>query len=77
MHAHPSADHLALHKTLSFAFVHFSVALLVGRLLTGSWLIASAMALIEPACNTVAYFLHERYWLRRQTHAPHPAHGGA
>lgn len=49
-------------KTLSFACVHFTVALTVSYLLTGSWLISSAIALIEPACNTVAYFFHEKAW---------------
>lgn len=62
MHFHGTRH--TLGKTLSFALVHFSVALLVGWLLTGSWLIASALALVEPACNTVAYYFHERFWQR-------------
>jgi uncharacterized membrane protein len=80
MHVH--ATHHALGKTLSFAVVHFGVALLVGRLLTGSWLIASTLALIEPACNTVAYFFHERFWLRleqrrrRRQSSRHAQHTG-
>lgn len=53
-----------LIKTLSFALVHFTVALLVGWLLTGSFVLASVLALVEPACNTVAYFFHERCWQR-------------
>jgi uncharacterized membrane protein len=53
-----------LAKTLTFAAVHFSVAFTVGYLLTGSVAIASALALIEPAANTVAYYLHERAWQR-------------
>jgi uncharacterized membrane protein len=49
-------------KTMTFAAVHFSVAFGVGFILTGSVVIASAIALIEPACNTVAYYFHERAW---------------
>lgn len=53
-----------LAKTITFAAVHFSVAFTVGYLLTGSVAIASALALIEPAANTVAYYAHERLWQR-------------
>jgi uncharacterized membrane protein len=53
-------------KTLSFALVHFIVAFSVGYLLTGNVLIGGAIALIEPAVNTVAYHLHERMWSRFQ-----------
>ncbi|HWA47193.1 MAG TPA: DUF2061 domain-containing protein [Dongiaceae bacterium] len=51
-------------KTLSFAAVHFTVAFTIGYLLTGSVLVGGAMALIEPACNTVAYHFHEKAWAR-------------
>jgi uncharacterized membrane protein len=55
---------LSLAKTGTFAAVHFTVAFSVAYLLTGSFGIASAIALIEPAANTVAYLLHERAWAR-------------
>jgi uncharacterized membrane protein len=51
-----------LIKTGTFAVLHFSVAFGVAYLLTGSAPIATALALIEPACNTVAFFFHERVW---------------
>lgn len=51
-------------KTLSFAVVHFGVAFSVAYLLTGSWLLGSAIALIEPVVNTVAYHFHEKAWDR-------------
>lgn len=57
--------HPALHKTLSFAMLHFAVAFSVTWALTGSWLIGSAVALIEPAINTLAFYFHERLWQRR------------
>ncbi len=51
-------------KTFTFAVVHFSVAFTVGYLMTGSVLVGGAIALVEPAINTVAYHLHERAWAR-------------
>lgn len=55
----------AMKKTLSFAVLHFTVAFGVGTLLTGSVLVGGALALVEPACNTVAYHFHEKAWKRR------------
>ncbi len=51
-------------KTMSFAAVHFTVAFTVGYLMTGSVLVGGALALVEPAVNTVAYYLHEKVWAR-------------
>ena len=66
-----------MRKTLSFAIVHFNVALLVGWALTGSFVVGGALALIEPLCNTVAFHFHERAWLRwgaqRDVSAPRAA----
>lgn len=53
-------------KTFSFAIVHFSVAITVAYLLTGSLLVGGIIALVEPAINTVAYHVHEKLWQRRQ-----------
>lgn len=51
-------------KTFSFALVHFVVAFSVGFALTGSVAVGGAIALVEPAVNTVAYFFHEKAWER-------------
>ncbi len=51
-------------KTLSFAALHFTVAFGVGYALTGSVAIGGALAVVEPACNTVAYYFHEKVWTR-------------
>ena len=51
-------------KTASFAIVHFTVAFTVGYALTGSVLVGGVIALVEPAINTVAYFIHEKAWER-------------
>jgi len=55
-----------MSKTISFAAVHFTVAFTVGYVMTGSVLVGGAIALIEPAINTVAYYLHEQFWNRKQ-----------
>lgn len=54
----------SLAKTATFATLHFTVAFTVAYLLTGNARIAGAIALLEPAANTVAYFFHERWWAR-------------
>jgi uncharacterized membrane protein len=51
-------------KTLSFAAVHFTVAFMVAYLLTGSFIVGGLLALVEPMCNTFAYHLHEKVWVR-------------
>jgi uncharacterized membrane protein len=66
-----------LAKTLSFAAVHFTVAFAVAYLLTGSLIVGGLLALVEPMCNTFAYHLHEKAWVRirnRSTRAD-TAHG--
>jgi uncharacterized membrane protein len=49
-------------KTVTFAILHFSVAFTVAYLFTGSFLIGGLMALVEPACNTVVFYFHEKAW---------------
>lgn len=56
-------------KTASFAVVHFTVAFTVAYALTGSVLVGGAIALVEPAINTVAYFFHEKFWERMNSRA--------
>ncbi len=53
-------------KTFTFAIVHFTVAFSVAYALSGSILIGSAIALVEPVINTIAYFFHEKAWERIQ-----------
>lgn len=61
-------------KTLSFATLHFGVGFGVTYALTGSVSIATGVALIEPAVNTVVFFFHERAWAKRPAKAA--VHGG-
>ena len=51
-------------KTFSFGVLHMTVAFGVAYLMTGSVMVGGAIALVEPAINTVAYFFHEKVWER-------------
>ncbi|MCG6966667.1 MAG: DUF2061 domain-containing protein [Chromatiaceae bacterium] len=51
-------------KTVTFAIMHFGIAFSVAYLLTGDLVVGGAVALIEPAVNTVAYYFHDRLWER-------------
>lgn len=51
-------------KTVSFAVTHFTVAFGVAYAITGDVVIGGALALVEPAVNTVAYHFHEKVWSR-------------
>lgn len=53
-----------MSKTLTFAALHFTVAFALGWAFTGSWLVGGALALVEPACNTVVFHFHEKVWKR-------------
>jgi uncharacterized membrane protein len=53
-----------MNKTATFALVHFTVAFSVAWAMTGSWIVGGALALVEPAINTVAFFFHEKAWQR-------------
>ncbi|QJR82690.1 DUF2061 domain-containing protein [Alteromonas pelagimontana] len=44
--------------------MHFTVAFTVAYLLTGSFVVGGAVALVEPAINTVVFYFHERFWSR-------------
>ncbi|WP_462330790.1 DUF2061 domain-containing protein [Thiohalocapsa halophila] len=64
-------------KTITFAIMHFSVAFGVTYALTGDIVVGSAVALVEPAVNTVAYHVHERVWERiRRYRAARGGRGG-
>ncbi|MDC5754879.1 DUF2061 domain-containing protein [Vibrio europaeus] len=58
-------------KTTSFAVVHFSVAFGVVYMMTGDAFVGGIMAAIEPSINTVAYYFHEKVWLRTQQDTQH------
>lgn len=61
-------------KTITFAVMHFSIAFSVAYVLTGDIVVGGAVALIEPAVNTVAYYFHDKVWERiRRVRMPNDA----
>ncbi|MBL8631219.1 MAG: DUF2061 domain-containing protein [Rhodospirillaceae bacterium] len=63
-------------KTLTFAVLHFMVGFAVSYAFTGSVLIAGGIALVEPAINTVVFYLHETLWTAKtDAHRFDPACG--
>ncbi|MCB1877667.1 MAG: DUF2061 domain-containing protein [Chromatiales bacterium] len=59
-------------KTATFAVMHFSIAFSVAYVLTGDVVVGGAVALVEPAVNTVAYYFHDKVWdrIRRRNSGP-------
>jgi uncharacterized membrane protein len=49
-------------KTISFTAMHFAIAFSVVWALTGSWAVGGLVAMVEPLCNSVGYFFHEKLW---------------
>jgi len=62
---HHDTNGASLHRTLAFGALHALVAVAVGWALTGSFVLAGALALIEPTLNTTAFYFFDRAWRRR------------
>jgi uncharacterized membrane protein len=54
-------------KTATYALMHFTVAIAVAYVLTGSWQMALAIGLVEPFVQTFFFAIHERLWNRAQS----------
>ncbi len=52
---------------------HLVVAIGVGLALTGSWIAASAYAVLEPLANAVAHYFFDGWWERRRRPPAAPA----
>lgn len=59
-----------LAKTLTYLCIHLTIGFTVAYLMTGSVALAGGIAIIEPCCNAVAFFFHERAWQRWGGAAP-------
>jgi len=51
-------------KTATYSVMHMVVAMGVAFALTGSWVVALGIGLIEPIAQTIAYHFHEKAWAR-------------
>ena len=65
-----SARRRALTQSALLAGSHLVVAIGVGYALTGSWIAASAYAVVEPLANAVAHYFFSRWWHGRGVAAP-------
>lgn len=51
-----------IKKTASYYVTHISVAAAVGYAVTGDFVAALTLSLLEPTVQAVVYFFHERAW---------------
>ncbi|SDS73908.1 DUF2061 domain-containing protein [Pseudomonas oryzae] len=63
-------------KTMTFTLMHFCIAFSVAYALTGSVTVGGLLAIVEPLCNSVGFFLHEKAWQRVERRQPN-ARGAA
>ena len=57
-------------KTLTFTIMHFCIAFGVTYALTGSVAASGLVAAIEPLCNSVGFYFHEKIWQRFERNRP-------
>lgn len=51
-----------LKKTLSYYFMHITIAMLVGYFVTGNIWMALTLSLLKPTVQAFAFFFHEKVW---------------
>lgn len=49
-------------KTVTYSMMHMAVAITVAYILSGSWVVALSIGLIEPLVQTCFYHMHEIAW---------------
>lgn len=54
-------------KTITFTLMHFCIAFAVAYALTGSLAVGGLVAAVEPLCNSVGFFFHEKLWARLES----------
>ena len=59
-----STNAFTLKKTASYYVTHITVAAAVAYAVTGSWVAAVTLSLLEPTVQTIVYFFHEKIWSR-------------
>ncbi|GGJ81556.1 DUF2061 domain-containing protein [Pseudomonas matsuisoli] len=51
-------------KTITFTIMHFCIAFSVAYVLTGSFTVSGLVAIVEPLCNSVGFYFHDKVWKR-------------
>ena len=54
----------SLAKTISWRITGSSATFLISYLISGNFIIAGSIALMQVTANTVLYYIHERTWDR-------------
>lgn len=60
-----STQHRRFAKTATYCIMHITVATLVAYALSGSWVVALGIGLIEPFVQTFVFYFHETAWESR------------
>ncbi len=55
----------ALVKSLTYYAMHLVVAASVAYAVTGDWLTALTLSLLEPTVQMLSFYLHERVWEKK------------
>lgn len=55
-------EHKSWLKTVTYSCMHMTVAIAVAFALSGSWVVALSIGIIEPLVQTGFYHLHELFW---------------
>lgn len=61
----PATRHRTLIKTGSYYLLHICVASLVAYTVTGNWMQALTLSLLEPTVQMAFFYVHEKLWERR------------
>jgi len=62
--ANHSQKERTMLKTFTFTVMHFCIAFGVAYALTGSVTVGGLVAAVEPLCNSVGFYFHEKIWQR-------------
>lgn len=62
-----------MFKTITFTLMHFCIAFAVTYTLTGSVAASGLVAVIEPLCNSVGFYFHEKIWQRLENRSSQTA----
>ena len=57
---------IRIAKTATYGVMHVTVATALAYMLTGNMAIALSIGLLEPAVQTVFFFMHESAWEKWQ-----------
>ncbi len=55
-----------IKKTVSYYFVHITVAALVAYGITGNFVAAITLSLLEPTVQAFVFFFHEKFWQQKE-----------